>query len=156
MSVLMRIFRCDSLLPRDGQDGRLRERPRFKRHLPGSLATAARHATLRARRRLLAEQRADGSWAGPVEGNSALESQAILLDALSGDSAGDVVRHAAQRLLETQLSQGGWAVYPGGQPDPSLSIQAYFAIKLAGEDPASEPLDRARRTGFFDHVQRLD
>ena len=81
-----------------------------------------------------------------MEGNSALESQAILLDALSGDAAGELVRPAAQRLLETQLPQGGWAAYPAGQPDASLSIQAYFALKLAGEDPASEPLDRARRT----------
>ncbi len=141
----MRIFRCDSLLPRNGQDGTSRERPRLKRPLPGSLAAAVRHATVRARRRLLAEQRADGSWAGPVEGNSALESQAILLDALLGGRDGDLVRRAAQRLLETQLPQGGWTVYPGGRPDTSLSVQAYFALKLAGQDPGSEPLYRARR-----------
>ncbi len=141
----MRIFRCESPLPRDGQDGALRERPRLKRPLPGSLATAARRAILRARRRLLAEQRADGSWAGPVEGNSALESQAIMLDALWGGRDGDLVRRAAQRLLETQLPQGGWAVYPGGRPDTSLSVQAYFALKLSGQDPGGEPLYRARR-----------
>jgi squalene-hopene/tetraprenyl-beta-curcumene cyclase len=93
----------------------------------------------------LAEQRADGSWAGPVEGNSALESQAIMLDALLDGRDGDLVRRAAQRLLETQLPQGGWAVYPGGPPDTSLSVQAYFALKLSGQDPGSEPLYRARR-----------
>jgi squalene-hopene/tetraprenyl-beta-curcumene cyclase len=94
----------------------------------------------------LAQQRADGSWAGPVEGNSALESQAILLEALLGDPDGDLVQQTAQRLLETQLPQGGWAVYPGGPPDTSLSVQAYFALKLAGQDPGSEPLYRARQT----------
>ena len=85
------------------------------------------------------------SWAGPVEGNSALESQAIMLDALWGGRDGDLVRRAAQRLLETQLPQGGWAVYPGGRPDTSLSVQAYFALKLSGQDPGGEPLYRARR-----------
>jgi squalene-hopene/tetraprenyl-beta-curcumene cyclase len=94
----------------------------------------------------LAEQRADGSWTGPVEGNAALESQAILLEALWGGRDGDLVRRAAQRLLETQLPQGGWAVYPGGQPDASLSVQAYFALKISGQDPGSEPLYRARQT----------
>jgi squalene-hopene/tetraprenyl-beta-curcumene cyclase len=141
----MKIFRCDLLLAREGQEGTLREQSRTKRLVAGSLATAARRAILRARRRLLAEQRADGSWAGPVEGNSALESQAILLDALLGGADGDMVQRAARRLFETQSPQGGWAIYPGGPPDVSLSVQAYFALKLSGQDPGSEHLYRARQ-----------
>ena len=141
----MRIFRCDPLPSRDGRDGALREPTRSKRLLPTSLATPARQAILRARRRLLAEQRADGSWAGLVEGDSALESQAILLDALLGSLDEVFVQRAAQRLLETQLPQGGWALYPGGPPETSLCVQAYFALKLAGQDPGSEAMQRARQ-----------
>ena len=94
----------------------------------------------------MAEQRADGSWAGPVEANSAAEGQVILLAALLSGPESELVPRAAQRLLETQLPQGGWAIYPGGPADMSLSVRAYFALKLAGQDPGSEPLHRVRQT----------
>ncbi len=39
---------------------------------------------------------------------------------------------------------GGWAIYPGGSVDISASVKAYFALKLTGHDPGSEPMQRAR------------
>jgi squalene-hopene/tetraprenyl-beta-curcumene cyclase len=48
-------------------------------------------------------------------------------------------------MLNLQLAGGGWAIYPGGPVDISASVKAYFALKLTGHDPASEPMQRARR-----------
>ena len=42
-------------------------------------------------------------------------------------------------MLEKQLPEGGWAIYPGGPAEISASVKAYFALKLVGcsaDDPA--------------------
>ena len=38
-------------------------------------------------------------------------------------------------LVEKQLPEGGWAMYPGGGVEISGSVKAYFALKLTGHDP---------------------
>src|SRR5262249_2909181 len=35
--------------------------------------------------------------------------------------------------------------YPGGPYEPSVSVKAYFALKLTGHDPSSEYMARARQ-----------
>ena len=49
-----------------------------------------------------------------------------------------------QYLLEKQTPEGFWTQYPGGGLDLSATVKAYFALKLTGHDPASEPMQRAR------------
>ena len=39
---------------------------------------------------------------------------------------------------------GGWSNYPGGPVDLSVSVKAYFALKLAGHDPEAPYMQRAR------------
>ena len=41
----------------------------------------------------------------------------------------------AAYIVEKQLPDGGWAMYPGGQLEISGSVKAYFALKLTGHDP---------------------
>ncbi len=50
-----------------------------------------------------------------------------------------------QYLVEKQLPDGGWAMYPGGGVEISGSVKAYFALKLTGHDPSAEYMQRARR-----------
>ncbi len=47
-------------------------------------------------------------------------------------------------LLKRQMTEGGWPLYTGGDLDISCSVKSYYALKLSGEDPASEPMRRAR------------
>ncbi len=98
----------------------------------------------RARHVLLAKQQPEGCWCGELQGDSNLESEYILLLAWLDRLERPVVRKAARYLLQEQLPQGGWALFPGGEMDVSASVKAYFALKLAGEDPRSEPLRLAR------------
>jgi squalene-hopene/tetraprenyl-beta-curcumene cyclase len=108
-------------------------------------------AMQRARQRLLALQRPDGHWVGELQGDTILESEYILLLAflgpkLPGERIADeeVARKAARYLLQHQQPGGGWGNYPGGPPDVSVSVKAYFALKLTGHDPEADYLRRAR------------
>lgn len=92
---------------------------------------------------LLERQQPDGHWCGELEGDTILESEFILLLAWLGEEQSAVARKAAEYLLRKQLPEGGWALYPGGGLEISASAKAYFALKLTGHDPTSEPLQRA-------------
>ncbi len=90
-------------------------------------------------------QAADGHWRGPLEGDTILESEYLLLLAWADRLEQPVAAAAARRILAQQVPEGGWAIYPGGPVDVSASVKAYLALKLTGHDPESPPLQRARR-----------
>jgi squalene-hopene/tetraprenyl-beta-curcumene cyclase len=54
------------------------------------------------------------------------------------------VAKAARYILAQQLPEGGWNNYPDGPADLSVSVKAYFALKLAGHDPELPYMRRAR------------
>ena len=97
-----------------------------------------RVAVERGRDGLLARQRSDGHWVGELQGDSILESEYILLMAFLGRDTDPRVRLAANYLLQLRMVDGGWSIYPGGPSEISASVKAYFALKIAGEDPNSE------------------
>jgi len=102
---------------------------------------------------LLDRQAADGHWRGPLEGDTILESEYLLLLAWAGRIDGrwrQKAEAAARRILSHQRLEGGWAIYPGGEADVSASVKAYLALKLMGHAPDSEPMLRARAA-----IQRL-
>jgi squalene-hopene/tetraprenyl-beta-curcumene cyclase len=94
---------------------------------------------------LQARQAADGHWRAPLEGDTILESEFILILAWAGRLDGPRVAGAARRILNLQRADGGWAIHPDGPVDVSASVKAYLALKLTGHDPASPALVRARR-----------
>ena len=47
-------------------------------------------------------------------------------------------------LRERQADHGGWPLYHGGSFDLSCSVKAYYALKLAGDDPQAPHMARAR------------
>ena len=101
-------------------------------------------AILRTRDYLLGQQHEDGFWVGELEGDTILESEYILLLAFLEREGSDVARMCANYMLEKQLPEGGWSIYPGGPMEISASVKAYFALKITGHDPDSEPMVRAR------------
>jgi squalene-hopene/tetraprenyl-beta-curcumene cyclase len=58
----------------------------------------------------------------------------------------ELIQQSAATILHDQRPDGGWSVLPEGPSDVSASVQAYFALKLAGIDPSGEALACARRT----------
>ena len=102
-------------------------------------------AVTRTTRWLLNRQSADGHWRAPLEGDTILESEYLLLLAWAGRLTDPRVRGAADRILAQQQPGGGWAIYPGGPVDISASVKAYFALKLVGHAADEPSLVRARR-----------
>ncbi|MCI0457818.1 MAG: squalene--hopene cyclase [Gemmataceae bacterium] len=98
----------------------------------------------RARRCLLAQQAPDGHWVGELQGDTILESEYILLMAFLGRAGEDRPVKAGRYVLAQQLPDGGWSNYPGGPPDLSVSVKAYFALKLTGHGADSPYMKRAR------------
>jgi squalene-hopene/tetraprenyl-beta-curcumene cyclase len=111
---------------------------------PAHVIPPIQSAVERARRHLLALQAPDGHWCGELQGDTILESEWILLLAFLGREKDPRVVKAARYLLQHQGPDGGWANYPGGPSEISVSVKAYFALKLAGHD-ADEPHMRKAR-----------
>jgi squalene-hopene/tetraprenyl-beta-curcumene cyclase len=112
---------------------------------PAKLAAPARQAIVRARQHLLSEQKPDGAWRGLQSGDVSLPSQLIfLLTYLERDDS-PLIGQAAATIRDSQLPRGGWSSTPGDEADLDVSIQAYFALKLAGVDVSDPCLQRARR-----------
>jgi squalene-hopene/tetraprenyl-beta-curcumene cyclase len=102
---------------------------------------AAVNATIRW---FAAQQRPDGHWVGELEGDTILESEYVLLMAFLGREGEAVCVKACRYLRDLQLPGGGWAIYPGGPPEISASVKAYFALKLVGVATTEPDMIRAR------------
>jgi len=98
----------------------------------------------RTRTWLLSRQNADGHWVGELEGDTILESEYLLLLAFLGRESAPVCEPCARYILDHQLPEGGWSIYPGGPAEVSASVKAYFALKLVGYSPDDPALVRAR------------
>lgn len=101
-------------------------------------------AVLRASHWLLERQDPAGFWCFELEGDSILQSEYILLLATLGRQRSPEAERAARQLLDQQEPHGGWGRWPGDKIDVGTSVKAYFALKLAGHDPDSAPLAKAR------------
>ena len=113
--------------------------------------TLAVHRTSEA---LLSYQKPEGYWCADLLADTTLESDYILLQLWLHPPVGGVwrppsserIRKAARSIVDRQLPDGGFTVYPGGPADVSASVKAYTALKLAGTDVGTEPMWRLRQS----------
>src|SRR3954465_1536278 len=91
------------------------------------------HAIGGAQDYLLQVQSTDGHWYSELEGDSILESEYVLTMYSLGLGDDGRTRKAANYIRQKSLPEGGWAIYPGGQPEVSSSVKAYFVLKLLGD-----------------------
>ena len=124
----------------DNSAGSWQPDPLTFRRLCGSV----RRAVMQTRQWLLGQQQADGAWCAELQGDTILESETILLLAHLGEEDSPLAHDAAEYLVENQLPEGGWAMYPGGEMEISGSVLAYFALKLTSHEPSAEYMQRAR------------
>jgi squalene-hopene/tetraprenyl-beta-curcumene cyclase len=111
---------------------------------PAHLGSRLSEALDATSRWLVEDQHPDGYWVGELEGDTILESEYVLLLAFLGRVDDPVCVKACRYLLGHQLPEGGWAIYPGGPPDVSASVKAYFALKIVGMSPTDPKMVRAR------------
>src|SRR5262249_2579607 len=89
-------------------------------------------------------QHADGYWHAPLEANVGMDAQYVIFNRFMGRGA--PLREAAliDNILANQSADGSWPLFHGGPGHLSTTIQAYFALKLAGRAADEPPLARAR------------
>lgn len=97
-----------------------------------------------AKEALLAQQHPNGYWSFELEADCTIPAEYILMMHYMGDIDTGLQTKIAAYLRYHQLADGGWPLYPGDGLDLSCSIKAYYALKLAGDDPAQSHMAKAR------------
>ncbi|MFD8020872.1 squalene--hopene cyclase [Streptomyces lavendulae] len=100
-------------------------------------------ATDKAVRALLERQDPAGWWKGDLETNVTMDAEDLLLRQFLGIRDEAVTRAAALFIRGEQREDGTWATFHGGPPELSATIEAYVALRLAGDDPTSPHMARA-------------
>ncbi|HJV35693.1 squalene--hopene cyclase [Geomonas sp.] len=91
------------------------------------------------------EQLPKGYWWAELESNVTITAEYIMLFHFLGLVDHERQRKMANYLLSKQTEEGFWTIYYGGPGDLSTTVEAYFALKLAGY-PAEHPaMEKARR-----------
>jgi squalene-hopene/tetraprenyl-beta-curcumene cyclase len=105
---------------------------------------------------LMSLQYEDGYWLGELEADTTLESDYIFYLHALGRLDDKRVAKLAEYVRQRQLEDGGWNIYFGGPSEINATVKAYFALKLAGYSPESEPMvracDRALRLGGLERT----
>lgn len=116
-------------------------RPREQSILPGegSEATSVRESAAetlaRAVERLLALQEPDGWWKGELETNVTMDAEDMLLREFLGIREPDATARSAAWIRSQQREDGTWGNFYGAPADLSTTIEAYVALRLAGDQP---------------------
>jgi squalene-hopene/tetraprenyl-beta-curcumene cyclase len=117
------------------------QEPTHRRDLAGRVSVAIE----RSRHYFIRCQHPDGDWWFELESNVTITAEYLMLLTFAGIEDKERNAKIANYILKHQRPDGTWAIHKGGKGDLSTSIEAYFALKLAGY-PAEDPrLERARR-----------
>ena len=84
---------------------------------------------------LLSLQDDAGWWRGELQTNVTMDAEDILLREFLGVRRADETRRSATWIRSQQRDDGTWANFHGAAGDLSTTIEAYWALRLAG-DPA--------------------
>jgi len=94
---------------------------------------------------LLKFQRDDGHWVFELEADATIPAEYVLMVHYLGETPNTVLETRIGRYLRRlQNADGSWPLFSQGAADISVSVKAYFALKMIGDDIESEHMRRAR------------
>ena len=112
---------------------------------PANFSTRLDRVIDRAQHALLSLQQGEGYWQAPLEANAEMNAEMIIFNHFMGRVEPELEAKLKRLILELQQPDGSWNLFPGGEGYLSISIEAYFALKLVGMRAGDEPMMRARR-----------
>src|SRR5947207_4448158 len=125
-------------------------------------STGAQVALGLARERLLSLQSEAGWWQGELQTNVTMDAEDMLLREFLGIRRADETERSAAWIRSQQRADGTWANFHGGPGELSTTIEAYWALRLAGDPPEAEHMATAasvirsqgglQRARVFTHV----
>jgi squalene-hopene/tetraprenyl-beta-curcumene cyclase len=108
-------------------------------------AAGAVQATVdRAVAKLLELQHPDGYWKGELETNVTIDSEDLFLRHYLGLLDDDTVAETARWIRSRQREDGSWSTFHGGPAELSTTVEAYVALRLAGDPTDAGHMQRAR------------
>ncbi|MET9621643.1 squalene--hopene cyclase [Streptomyces sp. NPDC006464] len=107
------------------------------------LDEAAARAAERSIAHLLDRQDAEGWWKGDLETNVTMDAEDLLLRQFLGILDAETTRAAALHIRGRQHEDGTWPTFHGGPGELSATIEAYVALRLAGDLPDAPHMARA-------------
>ena len=109
-----------------------------------SVTSALDRAIAAAREALIARQSAEGYWLFELEADCTIPAEYIMMMHFLDEIDAALEGKLAHYLRAHQAGHGGWPLYHGGDFNMSCTVKAYYALKLAGDDPDAPHMARAR------------
>lgn len=91
----------------------------------------------------LQNQKSAGYWCFPLEADTTLVADYIMLCHYIDHIDPTLEKKAIQWIIDTQLEDGGWNIYHNGPSELNATVKCAFAMQLAGMDNSHEALRRA-------------
>ncbi|TDD85155.1 squalene--hopene cyclase [Actinomadura rubrisoli] len=129
--------------PAAGRDAAAGRGAAAERGAAPSTADAAKAALEAARDHLLGLQSPEGWWKGELQTNVTMDAEDLLLRQFLGVRTDEDTREAARWIRSQQAADGTWANFHGGPPELSTTVEAYVALRLAGDPPDAGHMLRA-------------
>ncbi len=104
---------------------------------------SARAAMQRATEHLKGLQHAEGWWKGELETNVTMDAEDVFLRHFLGILTNETLAAAATRIRSRQRPDGPWPTFFGGPGELSATVEAYVALRLAGDSPADAHMTSA-------------
>jgi squalene-hopene/tetraprenyl-beta-curcumene cyclase len=92
---------------------------------------------------VLGLQHRQGWWQGELETNVTMDAEDLLLREFLGLHDAAVIAAAARWIRSQQRDDGTWANFFGGPGDLSTTVEAYVALRLAGDEPDAPHMKQA-------------
>ncbi len=113
-------------------------------HAPAAQNDALSQAVQKSAQALLNLQDEDGWWRFDLEADATIPSEYMLLKHFLGSVDQEQESRMVDYLHSRQMADGSWPLYHAGPGNISATVKAYFALKVAGVDPASDSMKKAR------------
>jgi squalene-hopene/tetraprenyl-beta-curcumene cyclase len=123
---------------------------------------AVRAACDRGVEALLRSQHPDGWWKGELQANVTIDAEDLLLREFLDIRTDIQTERTATWIRSQQRDDGTWATFTGGPGDLSTTVEAYAALRLAGDPPDATHMEKAaafvrdagglERTRVFTHM----
>jgi squalene-hopene/tetraprenyl-beta-curcumene cyclase len=80
-------------------------------------------------------QDGQGWWKGELATNVTMDAEDLLLREFLGIRTGEETAEAARWIRSQQRADGTWAAFHNGPPELSTTVEAWVALRLAGDAP---------------------
>src|SRR5919201_2161834 len=105
----------------------------------------ARAALERGVAHLRSLQMPEGWWKGELQTNVTIDAEDLLMRELLGVRDAGQTERTARWIRSRQRADGTWATFHGGPADLSTTVEAYVALRLAGDPPRAAHMAAAAR-----------